>query len=63
MALASNVELFVLVMEKHTNKQKQYGRARGVDFICLHRTQYFYKSPFLGKISMIWSLGNLKQKK
>lgn len=27
MAITSDVELFVLVMKKQTNKQKQYGRA------------------------------------
>lgn len=29
----------------------------------LRRAWYFYVSPFLGKISMIWSLRNLTQNK
>lgn len=37
------------------------GPAMWIPSVCTSAAWYFYKIPFLGKISMIWSLGDLTQ--
>lgn len=34
-----------------------------ISSVCTETAWHFYKIPFLGKISMIWSLGDLTQNK
>lgn len=62
-AVVSEVELFVLVMEKKNKHTKTVWQGQECRFSLFAQVQLgIFMSPFLGKISMIWSLGDLTKK-